>query len=71
MEKEVSAKFDAISAELDKEVTPYINSMTKSLRVVQKELRKVKDQMDEMYKANDMYVKDVTDGIRQKTSVMM
>ncbi|XP_052061384.1 apolipophorins-like [Mytilus californianus] len=71
MEKEVSAKFDAISAELEKELTPYINSMTRSLRVVQKQLKKAKDQMDKMYKANDMYVKDVTDGIRQKTSSMM
>jgi len=71
MERELTAKYTAISSELETELKPYIDSLSKNLLVVQNRLNKIKKHLDKMYKENEMYMKDATDGVRQKTTSAM
>lgn len=71
MEAELTAKYTAISTELQTELKPYIDSLSKSLRTVQHHLNKVKEQLDRMHKNNDMYVRDVVDNMKEKSAKMM
>ena len=71
MERELNAKYTAISGELERELLPFIDSISKQLLHVQERLNKLKNHLNKMYDNNDMYVKDAAESFKQKSSTVV